>query len=640
MLQAIRSKTGSIVVKALAGLLILAFAAWGVEDFISSRATETSVANVGGIDIDPFEFEYEVQRETQRMRRTFGGQLTDEQLIGLGVGNSVLQRMINDTALTQKSRDVGLRVSDDQVTRTIHSNPTFHGFDGRFSRTRFHEVILSTGYPEGVYIERTRAQLANSQLLDAVASGVMPDRLTDIVKSYQFETRAAEIFFVQNADQPEPAEPSEQDLSDFHQAQAQRFTAPEYRTMTYVHLDPDALMETISVTNEELQDAYDANASEFIRDETRRVQQMVLDTEEDAQRALQQLNEGRDFIEVAQDVGRMEVAAIELGTMTLQGLLPSLGDPVFAVEQGGYTDPIETPLGWHILRAAEVNAGEVRTLDDVRDEVRALAARDRAIDAIYDLSIRFEDAIGGGATVEEAATDIGATTVVIGPVDRDGQTQAGTSADRLPAVASVLPVAFAAERGVESPLTEAGERGFFMVRVDEIIAPALRPLDTVRDDVTAAWRDQQRAEMAEKQASELAERVRAGTSLASLAGDLPGEIETVGPLGRNSQLAGRQAVVRQMFELPPLGAGIARLDDGYAVLKVTAVNAPEPGSGDVPDTEDFAGQMRDAIGQDLIVQLLDAIRTDYGVTVYERVYEQVLEPGPYNPHGNQRQAPF
>jgi peptidyl-prolyl cis-trans isomerase D len=58
MLQAIRSKTASIVVKLLAGLLIISFAAWGIEDFIGSKASELTVATVGDRDIDPVEFDY------------------------------------------------------------------------------------------------------------------------------------------------------------------------------------------------------------------------------------------------------------------------------------------------------------------------------------------------------------------------------------------------------------------------------------------------------------------------------------------------------------------------------------------------------------------------------------------------------
>ena len=47
MLQAIRSRAGSLVVKILFGLLILTFGAWGIGDIFSNRPAERVVATVG-----------------------------------------------------------------------------------------------------------------------------------------------------------------------------------------------------------------------------------------------------------------------------------------------------------------------------------------------------------------------------------------------------------------------------------------------------------------------------------------------------------------------------------------------------------------------------------------------------------------
>ena len=47
MLQAIRSRAGSFVVKGLFGLLILTFGIWGIGDIFRNRPTDTVVATVG-----------------------------------------------------------------------------------------------------------------------------------------------------------------------------------------------------------------------------------------------------------------------------------------------------------------------------------------------------------------------------------------------------------------------------------------------------------------------------------------------------------------------------------------------------------------------------------------------------------------
>lgn len=632
MLQAIRSKTASIVVKALAGLLIISFAAWGIEDFIGARATETSVAKVGEREIDPFEYEYEVDAETQQLRRAFGGQLTDAQLASLGLGTAVLQRMINDTAIIAESEQLGVTISDAQVTRQIRSDPSFAGFDGNFSRDRFNEVMFQAGFPENVYVQRVRADMANRQLLDAVGeAATMPTALASLLRQHRYERRAAETLTILASDQADPGEPTNAQLEEVHAAQAERFTAPEYRKITFVHLDPEQLMSGVEVTEEEILTAYDANADRYIRPETRTVQQMVFTDEGTAIEAARQLTEGKDFMEVATEVAKMEAAAVDLGTMGKEGLLPDLSEAVFAIEQGAVTVPIKSPLGYHILRALEVQAGEVRALEDVRDEVREIVARDRAIDALYDLSARFEDTLGGGGTLEEAGNTVGVDAVQIDAVDRNGQAPSSARAAGLPDIASLLPVAFSSDLGIESPLTEAGDKGFFMVRVDGVIPPALRPLDTIRAEVSDVWKDLEREKLAREKAQEIAQLVNAGTPLATLAATVPGEVATLEPQSRSERGAANESVRSQMFELSLGQAGIAKVDEGYVVVKMTNSSPPDAVS-EAPSTKELAGTLSGQMGQDVAQQMITAVREDMGVKVYQRVVDEVLRPGSYDPN--------
>ena len=625
MLQAIRGKTASIVAKALALLLIVAFAAWGVEDFIGARATETHVATVGDRDIDPQAFEYELSLETQRLRRAFGGALTDEQMLGLGIGNAVLQRMINDVALDIQAADLGLLISDDLVVEAIQRDPTFQGFDGRFSRQRFDEIMRRLGLTEAGYIQEMRSKIAANQLLQAFGgTGAAPNKLADLIREQRYARRSAQLIAVKTADQPDPGQPTDAALSEIYQAQPERFTAPEYRKFTFVHLDTEQLLEGVQVDDATLQATYEANAAQFIQPETRTIQQMVFNDKESAETAKAQLAEGRAFEDVAVDVAKMEKEAVELGTVGRDGLLPALADAAFALDEGAVSEPVETPLGWHLLKAKEIQAGVTKTLDDVRDEVRKIAAREKAVEALYDLSIRFEDAIGGGATLEEAASSVGVNVVTIDSVDRSGMTPNGKEA-ALPQLASLLPVAFSTDQGVESPLTEAGDKGYFMVRVDSVTPPALKPLDAVRSEVTEVWREQEREKAAEAAAKALAERAKSGARMA----DLSETVETVGPVTRHQTNGADRTVVTRMFEIDQGSAGIAKVEDGYRVVYVT--EALGPANEGVPTKEEIAKELDLSVGNDIGEQMLYAMRRDYGVEVNQRVYNAVLKPGQYDP---------
>ena len=386
----------------------------------------------------------------------------------------------------------------------------------------------------------------------------------------------------------------------------------------------------VTASDEELQQAFEANAARFQKAEQRTVQQIVVNDEATAEKVQQKLAEGVDFLTVATEVGEMEAAAVDLGTVTRNGLLPDLADAVFAIDEGAVTGTVTTPLGFHVMRAIKVLTGVSKTLDDVRDEVTDIVKREKAVTALYDLSVRFEDAIGGGATLEEAGKSVGFDAVTLEAVDRQSMAPSGARAAGLPDLASLLPVAFASERGIESPLTEVGEKGFFMVRVDEIIPPALRPLADVKAEVAAVWAEVQRTEMAQKQAEALAEKVQTGTSMVDAAKTLGVDVVKIGPATRGDQNVAAQAVLARMFEINEGAAGIARVTGGYQVVHVLSVTAPTAG-GDVPSVADYEKQLDEAVGNDLAAQAVEAIRNDYGVTVNQRILDAVMRPGTFDP---------
>src|SRR6202035_5030040 len=95
MLQAIRSKAGSLVVKILFALLIVSFGVWGIGDIFRERsAAETTVASVGGLKSHADELQIAVRREMDRNQRMLGGNFTAAQAKQIGLVETVLDRIV------------------------------------------------------------------------------------------------------------------------------------------------------------------------------------------------------------------------------------------------------------------------------------------------------------------------------------------------------------------------------------------------------------------------------------------------------------------------------------------------------------------------------------------------------------------
>ena len=627
MLEAIRKRTGSILVKGLLGLLVVSFAIWGIGDVFSPGSLTTAVAEVGNVQIRPAQFNKEFQREMNRLRAVFGGELDLERARALGLADSVLGRMINDVLFAQGANALGVAISDDLVSSEIRSTQGFLDSRGTFDRSRFEQVLQSNRLTEQGYVALVRGDLVRGQFLDSVQAGAAaPRTLVTAVYNHRQEKRIADVLRVADGAMTGIPEPDAETLVAFHKDNAGRFTAPEYRALTVVTLTAEDLAKEIAISDEALLEAFEDREDEFDRPERRRLQMMVLDDEDTARRAYGMLGEGRDFAAGAKEVANADAETLDLGWVTRDQLLPELADAVFSLQEGAYGEPVKSPLGWHLLRLVDVEVARRQTLDEVRQTLTAELARDRAIDGLVSLANRLEDELGGGASLEEAASSLNLKLTKIPAIDRAGRSAGGDPVRDLPPGTQFLATAFQVAEDTESILTEAGTEAYFVVRVDTIMAPALRPLDSIRAEVARAWKAERRAEKAKTTAEAILARLRDGVELAAVAAEMRLEIKTSEPFTRSSGGAASGlpgALVRGLFEVRPGEATMARAADGYDVARLREVRAADP-FADKDGLEALRTRITESMRSDLLVQLAGALRKRYPVSVNQQVFDNLF----------------
>ncbi len=82
---------------------------------------------------------------------------------------------------------------------------------------------------------------------------------------------------------------------------------------------------------------------------------------------------------------------------------PELVEGVFALKEGEVGKPIQSALGWHIIKATAVEVGATKPFEAVREQLAKDVAREMAADEIYKRSNEVEDALAGGATLDQVA---------------------------------------------------------------------------------------------------------------------------------------------------------------------------------------------------------------------------------------------
>jgi peptidyl-prolyl cis-trans isomerase D len=625
MLEYLRKHSSSIVVKALMFLLVLSFAAWGIGDYIRRGAEDLPLATVGDVRISQAQYDYEFQGEINRLRAVLGPQFGREQARALGLPESLMNRLVTEALFDLGAKDLGITVSDAVLRSTIEANPTFRGPLGAFDRGRFQQVLQNVGMTESRYIALLRSELARQQLLMSVDPGKLaPSPLVQALFRERNEKRTFAYVAFEDQAIPEPAAPDEAALAKFHQDRAQDFTAPEYRALTVLSFTVDELAKEIKVSDAELQEAYEARASEFQTPERRALQQILLADEAKAKQAYELLREGRDFATVAKDVAGMAPDAVNIGTLAKNQLLSELADPVFAAKEGDVTTALKSPLGWHLVRVVKIEPASHQTLDQARDALTKAVAREKAIDGLVALANRVEDALGGGAKLEEAAARFNLKITKISAIDPRGLDPSGKPVDGLPPGESFLAVAFETPEGSDSPLTDTGEDGYFLIHVDKVTPPTLKPLAQVRDQVVAAWRAQERAAAAQKKAEALAEKLRAGGDFKALAAEAGATARDSGALTRRGGGGLPAPLIEAVFKLKPGDTTVARGDKVWYVARLTHVEQPDP-AADKSGVDALASQISQSIQSDLNAQLAGALRKQHAVSVNRASLERLAQ---------------
>ena len=629
MLDYIRQRSGSIFIKALFFLLILSFVAWGITGFSGMQlGGGPRVAEVGDVKITPQQLNAEYMRELNRLHMIFGRSISQEEAKAYGVMDGVLGKVVSETLFDLSAKDLGVIISDAAVRDAIMSDQRFQGANGTFDRTRFQEFLQFMGYSEIGYTEIRRHELARWQVAGTVGAGAeAPKALIDSIYRFRNEKRTAKVFKVADSAIADIPTPTEEQLKKFHTDFAAQFTAPEYRKLTVVRLDASDLAKEMEVSDTDIKDAYQQRESEFNLPERREIRQILVpvDQRDKIEKIAAKIAEGGDFVATGTEIAGAG-AVNDIGLVSRDHLLTELADAAFALPQGKVSGIIESPLGLHLLQVTKIEPARVKTLDEVRDQLVAALSKDKAIDGLFNLANRMEDTLGGGATLEEAAAQLNLPIQTIAAIDSTGRDPDGKPVGDLPPGDKFLSTAFDTESGMDSLMTEAGPEGYFVVRVDSVTPSALRPLDSVREAVTAAWIARERADKAKEKAEALAKRAAADEPMDALAATVGATIRDTKPFRRadaDAQHGLPQQMVTELFAAKVGEAMTARVADGYLVARLTDVVDTAPGTD--PDGVAAIGtQVSSALRNDLRSSFARALEAEYGVRIDEKTLNDML----------------
>lgn len=589
----------SFLLAAVAGLVLM-----DVGGFFRTQMGSNTVVKGGGIEIGIMEFD-------RTLRRALGQQgIGAQEAFQLGMVDNVLQSEIQSRLFTSKSRELGLEVSDEDVTRQIAKLAEPLATEGRTKKEALQQILRQQQISESEFVGSIRQEMGNTLLRAALmppASLASPMMAKDLYR-YDNEKRSAKIISLKNADIKGTSTATDEQLQKFYDANKSDFLIPETRTITMATLKSDMVKKNVKISDEQLRAEYDKNLASFTKPVRRLVEQVVAPTEEAAKAALEEMKAGKS----PKDAVTQEYEE--------EGLLPEIKTPVFEAKKDAVVGPIKTDLGWHVLKVKDILAESVTPFEQMKDKLRTELETIAATDEMYNLGTTIEDRIAGGDKLEDLVNEYGMTTEIVGPFRQNGMDAGGKDLFKSygPDREKLIQAAFDYENGEVAPVVETSDGQFRIVRIDQVIPDTYKPYDSVKADLSKRWIAEQQREANEALVKKVLEAVNGGKSIEDAAKENGASVQTLSGINRKETPPAPLTPVAaaQIFTTEKGKNFSSATPDGYIVAQVTGVDLPadtvKPDEKELKDLEDLTGR---SLGQDILGQFVASLSKDKKIKI-------------------------
>ena len=381
MLDRMRTWGRSTAVKVLFGVLMIAFAFWGVGTGLAMRVKP--VASVNGNRI----LASEIDNESEQIKRTLTqiyGTNAPQLLKNINLRQEALNQIIEQRLIADEARHLGIRISDQTLADKIAADPKFQE-GGVFDPKRYEELLQANDLLPSDYENSVRGSLMEDALRQMVEQGVQVSD-ADARHSYDLHSEKVKLAYVQIPyhDFVAKISPTPKQVEDYYNSHQDEFRDPERVQIAYIHYDPAILAAKIAPPDHDIEDYYKSNLRKlYTHPDEVHARHILIEVpagatpeqkaqaKSKAEDVLKQLQKGADFAKLASQYSQDPSTRLEggdLGSFGRDQMIKPFEDAAFSMKPGELR-LVETKFGFHVVRLESKSPAHVDPMQDVRPKI-------------------------------------------------------------------------------------------------------------------------------------------------------------------------------------------------------------------------------------------------------------------------------
>ena len=639
MLDVIRSKQKSLLIKVAFGIIILSFVI-GYTMLTAPSDSGVSQSNDIAAQVNGAEISYSAYQNAYSNLYNLYQNIYQDRFNAalekqLNLPQQALQQLIEEQLLVQQADELGISVTRSELIASIAQFDAFQ-VNGQFNRQRYLEVLNYQRMTPEQFEAAQRRQLLTEKVRQQLQQGA---RVTEdeLKAAFHRENDKIELQYVWLTPElvESKVEVTAADLKSFFQENIEQFRIPKKVAIRYLQFDPARYEDQIApFTDQDLERYYRRNVNLYEIEEQVTASHILLRIPEDADAEtvtkrrqlatdlLDQLRQGADFAQLARSYSDDQSNAEQggsLGTFGRGMMVEAFEKAAFSLQPGQLSEVVKSPFGFHIIKVTEHIEPGVKPLVDVIDQVKAGLTAERARQLAYEKAMdayNIQRKSGDLAAAAEA-NDLG--------LKETGLFSANETINGLGRQTEISQAAFSLRKG-ELARPVQTEQGVLLFTLKERQVSRLPELAEVKPQVEQAYREQRAQTLAEELADKLLALAKESKKLPQAAAELNLNIEETGPFSRGfgdfiPRIGSHKNLAEDAFALTtenPIAPKVYRVDQRFLVAALE--------SASVADFTALSESERQQLQEQLLQQKQDEMVAKRLEQLYQQAQIEILIP--------------
>jgi peptidyl-prolyl cis-trans isomerase D len=522
-----RRLAGNIFFKIFLAILALSFVFFGVSGFILGNPNSW-VVKVGNTTVGLNTFNKNMQNERERILAANKSEEAMKYLDSDQFKSDVLGRTVNRIMIEKLHEDFGFEASRRLILEMVAKDSNFKNKEGKFDREAFKKFLAKNGLNEEKYVSEVANDITATMIIQTMSMAA-PINYAMLLEEENFkqEKRIADVITISDKDVKTSQKVTDEEVQKYFEKNKEKYAVPELRKVSYLHFSKKNFVKDLQISEAELLAEYEKNKNTFIKPESRNFYQVLFEKEDDAKEFAKKLDAAdksklqAEFAKLAKETLKKDLKAITLDNFSKKDLIPELAETTFKMALNEYSQPLSSPLGYHIFLLNEIKPSQAMTFADVKNNLKQKMLEGREDKILQSKLTEIDDTLLTSNSSTNSLADIAKkfNLGVVAPaitINQKGQNAEGVEVNETKGFADFANNSFALKKGQVSKVFYAqNSEGFYVLQLEEINAAHERDLPEVKTLISQELNAVKKQEALLVLAKKIDEEIKANPSQAS-----------------------------------------------------------------------------------------------------------------------------